>query len=412
MSFCCTGDRAARRSRLCALLAATGVAAMLAMGGAGTAHASAPTPTVYAGSVNSCTDIEPGAHGVNIEAPVGSGTFDDGTLVGTYTVDNEKQTFAWASSTVPVSFVVVKGGTDANVYRYQASMSDSGLVSPLNGGDQLPTISHVLVCYGEQPPPPPPAKGRIVIEKKTMPAGADQQFAFHPSQDLSYSDFLLADGGEEAFESSPGTYTVEEFPTEGWTLTDLSCDDTDSSAAGATATINLAAGETVICTFTNTKDAVDYPPVDNPPVDNPPVVNPPVVNPPVDNPIINRPVSLPPVVNAAAAPASSPAAATPSQAVKGTRVARGTARLRLPGCAARRAQVTVSGSPMRRIVFSVNGRRVATAVVPAGRRSVTVSLPVGAVAARVTFRNGAPARTLRARTRRCAARTVRPQFTG
>jgi hypothetical protein len=67
---------------------------------------------------------------------------------------------------------------------------------------------------------------------------------------------------------------------------------------------------------------------------------------------------------------------------------------------------------MSRIAFSVEGRRVASVVVPAGQRSVTVSLPVGAVSARVTFRNGASPRTRHARTRRCGARTVRPQFTG
>jgi hypothetical protein len=82
---------------------------------------------------------------------------------------------------------------------------------------------------------------------------------------------------------------------------------------GATATIELAADETVICTFTNAKDALDNPPVDNPPA---------------DNPINTPPVSLPPITNAAA-PASGAAVAAPSQAVTGARVARGTARLRL-----------------------------------------------------------------------------------
>jgi len=403
MSFS-TGDRATRGSSLRAVLAVTGVAAMLAMGGAGTARAAAVAPTVHAGNVNSCSDIEPGAYGATVDAPAASGTFDDGALTGTYTLADGK-TFDWASSTIPVSFVVVKGGTDANVYRYGSAMSDSALVSPLNGGGQMPAISHVLVCYSEQPPPEP-AKGRIVIEKKTVPAGAERQFSFHPSEDLSSSDFLLGDGDANVFETDPGTYTVEELPTDGWTLTKLSCDDADSSAAGVTATIEVAAGETVVCTFMNTKDTVDYPPVDNPPVENPPVDHP-----PVNNPINTPPVSLPPVVNAAA-PVSRAASPAPAQAVKGTRVARGTARLRLPGCAASHARATVSGSPMRRITFSVNGRRVATVGVPAGRRSVTVSLPVGAVFARVTFRNGAAARTLRARARRCAARTVRPQFTG
>src|SRR4051812_24890298 len=118
MSFSCRPDRAARGSRLHALLAVMGVAALLALASAGTAAAASVSPTFHPGNVNSCTDIEPGTHGLNIEAPVDSGTFNDGTLAGSYTVSYDRTTFDWASDTVPVSFVVVKGGTDANVYRY------------------------------------------------------------------------------------------------------------------------------------------------------------------------------------------------------------------------------------------------------------------------------------------------------
>jgi hypothetical protein len=313
MSFHCTDDRAARGASLRALFAATGVAAALALGSAGSAHAAAIPPTLHLGNVNSCSDIEAGAYGAGIAGGAGTGAFGGGT----YTISADGTTFSWASGSVPVSFVVVKGGPDANVYRYGGSMGDSGLVSPVNGGGQLPAISHVLVCYGEQPPPPP----------------------------------------------------VDNPP-------------------------------------------VDNPPVDTPPVDTPPVDTPPVNTPPAQNPP-GTPVGTPPVSLPPAASAVTPAAhAAPAQAVKGTRVARGTASLRLPGCATRRARVTVTGAPIRRIVFSVNGRRVATVTVPAGRRSATVALPVGAVSARVTFRNGAPARTLRARTRQCAAQGVSPQFTG
>jgi len=394
MRFCGTTDRVVGGSRLRALFTVLGVSVMLATTGAATARATAVSPALHRGNVNSCADIEPGTHGLSIEAPAGHATFDDGTLAGAYSVSYDKTTFEWASSTVPVSFVVIKGGTDANLYRYSSAMNDTGLVPPLNKGGELPAISHVLLCYGKQPPPPPPATGRIVIEKKTVPAGADQQFSFHPSESLSSSDFLLADGGQKVFEASAGTYTVQELPTRGWTLTKLSCDDADSSVTEATAAIDLAAGETVVCTFTNAKAPVDSPPVDNPP--------------PADNPIVNSPVNPLPAVPAA----TTPAAVAPAQVVRGTRVSRGKAVLRVPGCAATRARVTVTGSPMRRIVFSVNGRRVAAAVVRPGRRTVTVSLPIGAVSARVTFRNGASARTLRASTRRCAGRAVRPQFTG
>jgi hypothetical protein len=70
-------------------------------------------------------------------------------------------------------------------------------------------------------------------------------------------------------------------------------------------------------------------------------------------------------------------------------------------------------------VSVVNGRRVRTVTVRANQRRVTVSVPLsrsGAarqrVRARVTFRNGAPSRTLNATARRCAQAAVQPQFTG
>ena len=53
-----------------------------------------------------------------------------------------------------------------------------------------------------------------------------------------------------------GAHTVKENVPAGWTLTDLDCTgDADFSEAGSTATLDIDAGETVICTFTNTKHA-------------------------------------------------------------------------------------------------------------------------------------------------------------
>ena len=414
MSFC-TAGRLWRGFGLRVVLAAMGVAALFALASVGAARASSVAPTVHLGNVNSCADVAPGTHGISIDSPSGSGTFDDGTLTGSYTVSGDLTTFAWTSDAVPVNVVVVKGGPDANVYDYGAgALGDAGLVSPHNGGDNVPAISHVLLCYGRPAPPPPPARGTIVVEKKTDPAGAEQLFTFHPSANLGDADFQLADGGQQVFQSDPGSYTVQELPTDGWTLTKLSCDggvlsQVDSSMADGTAHIDLASGETVVCIFTNTKNA----PPENPPPDNPPPNNPPPKNPPPGKPPVTPPTVTPPTVTPPAAVVIPPAqAAAPAQAVAGTRAARGTARLRTAGCSARRARVTVTGSPMRRVVFSVNGRRIKTVDVRAGRRSVTVSLPFGAVTARVTFRNGAAGRTLRATVRSCAPRVVRPNFTG
>ncbi len=53
----------------------------------------------------------------------------------------------------------------------------------------------------------------------------------------------------------PGTYVVAELTTSGWDFTSLACEDETggTTVSGSTATIGLAEGETVTCTFTNTK---------------------------------------------------------------------------------------------------------------------------------------------------------------
>jgi len=55
---------------------------------------------------------------------------------------------------------------------------------------------------------------------------------------------------------APGSYTVTETGETGWTLDDITCVDPDngSSDAGNVATIELDAGETVTCTFSNSRD--------------------------------------------------------------------------------------------------------------------------------------------------------------
>jgi hypothetical protein len=106
--------------------------------------------------------------------------------------------------------------------------------------------------------------------------------------------------------------------------------------------------------------------------------------------------------------------------VAGTQAASATARVQAQRtCATSAARVTVSGRSIRRVTFLVNGRRVRTVNVRASQRSITVSVPLSRrgtarqrVQARVTFRNGAPARVLNTAARRCAQAAVRPQFTG
>ena len=63
----------------------------------------------------------------------------------------------------------------------------------------------------------------------------------------------------------PGTYSVAELTTSGWDFTSLACEDETggTTVSGSTATIGLTEGETVTCTFTNTK--VLPPPTDDDP---------------------------------------------------------------------------------------------------------------------------------------------------
>ena len=108
-------------------------------------------------------------------------------------------------------------------------------------------------------------RGTINIVQDANPNDA-QAFDFTDNIPGSAGSFSLVDDGVadniETFENVlPGTYTVTETgPTPAFDLTGLSCvdsdaDGTNSSGVTATgiATINVDPGETVTCTYTNTK---------------------------------------------------------------------------------------------------------------------------------------------------------------
>ena len=82
----------------------------------------------YAGNINSCSDL-------------GAGFVDASGLV---TVTANDGTYLSYTSSVAVT-AAIKGGPNYNVYG--SSTSGSGLHSPLNGGGNVPAISHYLFCY-------------------------------------------------------------------------------------------------------------------------------------------------------------------------------------------------------------------------------------------------------------------------
>jgi Flp pilus assembly protein TadG len=107
-----------------------------------------------------------------------------------------------------------------------------------------------------------PTTGSIEVFKSTV--GSDGTFTFTGTGTglASQSPFSITTSGNEGsalFTSlAPGSYSVAENATSGWNLTSLSCvtsgkGGSTGTPAGTTATISLKAGDTVICTYTNTQ---------------------------------------------------------------------------------------------------------------------------------------------------------------
>ncbi len=96
--------------------------------------------------------------------------------------------------------------------------------------------------------------GKIIVDKVTDPRGSKQNFIF-TTTGPNYNGFTLSDmsaPNEQVLQA--GTYSVTETLPEGWHQSDVTC----ISTYGHTETANnlqLNAGETITCTFTNTKNA-------------------------------------------------------------------------------------------------------------------------------------------------------------
>src|ERR671937_476769 len=93
--------------------------------------------------------------------------------------------------------------------------------------------------------------GTIIVKKVTNPSPdpSDTSFSFSAGGGLSPSSFSLKNGDQQTFSDvSPGSgYNVTESVPLGWDLTSSTCDDGSSVT-----NIDVSAGETVTCTFTDT----------------------------------------------------------------------------------------------------------------------------------------------------------------
>jgi len=87
--------------------------------------------------------------------------------------------------------------------------------------------------------------------KKVMIGGTDSfDFTGNPSGTINTNNGTIT-----VQNVAPGSYTTTESAKSGWTLDSITCSDTNSTTdkTNRTATFNVDPGETVTCTFTNTK---------------------------------------------------------------------------------------------------------------------------------------------------------------
>ncbi|WP_022893694.1 prealbumin-like fold domain-containing protein [Agromyces subbeticus] len=181
--------------------------------------------------------------------PDASAQLFDFTIDGTgfELVDGESETFQFVPGTevditesVPVGWDLVDVTCDTE----EISIEDGATVTTIEGA----TVSCVFT--NEQ-------QGTIIINK-LVEGIDDAEFEFSSETLGDFSIETLEGYGTETFSGlTPGSYDVSEDPITGYDTTNLVCVDPDSGTLvdveDFSAAIDLDAGETVECTFTNTQ---------------------------------------------------------------------------------------------------------------------------------------------------------------
>lgn len=124
------------------------------------ASAASVQPTTYPGNFSSCDDLPgvatwPGLGASSGGAPVDGQVYNLGapgeTITFNYTPSGQNQYIGF-TATVPMDYIVVKGGNSYNVFHYDpAVLSDINLYAPNNGSGQPAGVSHVAFCFLPKP---------------------------------------------------------------------------------------------------------------------------------------------------------------------------------------------------------------------------------------------------------------------
>lgn len=114
---------------------------------------------------------------------------------------------------------------------------------------QLDAAEDVVCTYTDT------ALGAIQITKHAV--GGDGTFTFAGPQNFQITTTSGSGGPFVLPNLAPGTYTISESVPAEWQLSALACTDptNNSTTSGSAAIVNVAPGETVACTFTDTRQA-------------------------------------------------------------------------------------------------------------------------------------------------------------
>ncbi len=193
----------------------------------------------------------------NYPAFAGSFTLDDDpasavpqerafdVATGTYTVTEATPPSEWTLTGLTCDDP--NGGTTTNVATRTATIDVDA--------------NQTITCTFTNTKQLPPTTGTIVIVKDAQPDDP-QDFSF--TYNFGSGSTTLDDDPNSATTNNfteqnveQGAYTVQESQVGGWDITNITCNDPDNGSSGntqtRTATIDLDAGETVTCTFINTK---------------------------------------------------------------------------------------------------------------------------------------------------------------
>lgn len=173
-------------------------------------------------------------YGADFALSIGEENLSANLAPGTYTVT---ELLAAANATLDPDFVGSVSCTTTTTGSGTSSVSIAGLAATVTLG-----AGDIVSCTYTNT-----QDGRIVVAKNTV--NGDSTFDFTGA--VTGSITTVGGSGTSTLTSdvAPGTYAVAETPTPGYTLTSSAC--SDGSAVGA---IAVAAGETVTCTFTNTRN--------------------------------------------------------------------------------------------------------------------------------------------------------------